>query len=354
MASTLLTTPPLSGLDVADGRVRLTLVEGVGRFSLSGQTVGASGVYVPLFAAQDPRTTFLSIVVDNKILRMGENSEFRERVEKISGGARFVWKSNFLQVTETFSFVPSVDSGVSTGVRISLSMKNISERDISVGARYLFNTYLGEPSLVHFRTPTLTQMPHELALSPADRTSWWLSPLAGDPNDFGLQVMLMGEGITVPDRVVFANWKRLSEASWGYEVASSRDFSDLPYSVNDSAVAHYYEPRPIPPKGEATITLVLGLYSKSGYRLATVVPVASSPQSNFKAGVQQSIAAAENAGNDAQTVRADLSAVDTILNEIDARIDSSGATPEDELSLIESALKELKSRAGRFTASAGR
>ncbi len=344
----LLAATPLSGLDVSDGRVRLTLIEGMGRFSISCQTAGSSGVYVPLLAAQDPRTTFLSIVFGNRIYRMGESSEFGEKAEKVPGGARFVWKSSFLQVTETFTFVPSQDSRASTGVRIDLALKNLSDRDTAAGARYLFDTYLGETSSVHFRTPALTQMTHELTLTPADKTAWWLSPIAGDPNEFGLQVMLTGTGITVPDRVVFANWKRLSDASWAYETSPARDFSLLPYSANDSAVAQYYEPRTIPRSGETTITLALGLYSKAGYGSVPAAQSSSAPKSDFVAGVQQSPIAAQNAGSDAQVARTDLSAVNAILNEIDAKIGSSQAASDDELGLIESALKDLGSRAGRF------
>jgi len=350
----LLAAAPLSGLDVADGRIRLTLHERIGRFSISCQTRGSSGVYVPLLAAQDPQTTILNIVVGNKVYRMGESSEFSEKAERVPGGARFVWKSSFLQVTETFTFIPSLDSSVSTGARIDLSMKNLSEHDIAAGARYLFDTYLGEPSSVHFRTPTLPQMTRELTLTPADKTPWWISPLAGDPDGFGLQVIMSGPGITVPDRVVFANWKRLSDTTWAYATSSARDFSLLPYSVNDSAVAQYYEPRPIPRSGESTITLVLGLYSKAGYGANSVATVASTPNPDFSAGVQQSLSAGQNASDDAQAVRADLSAVNTILNEIDTRIGSSGTVSEDELALIQSALKNLGSRAGRFAPASGK
>jgi hypothetical protein len=350
----LLAAAPLSGLDVADGRVRLTLYEGMGRFSISCQTRGSSGVYVPLLAAQDPRTTVLSIVVGNKLYRMGESSEFNEKSEKVPGGARFIWKSKFLQVTETFTFTPSLDSGVSTGVRIDLSMKNLSEQDITAGARYLFDTYLGEPGSVHFRTPSLAQTTRELTLTPAGKTPWWVSPIAGDPDGFGLQVMMSGDGITVPDRVVFANWKRLSDTSWAYETSSARDFSLLPYSVNDSAAAQYYLPRPIARSGEATITLVLGLYSKAGYGANSAVQKASAPNADFSVGIQQSLSAGQNAADDAHAVHADLSVVNTLLNEINARIEASGTASDDELALIESALKELGSRAGRFAPASGK
>jgi hypothetical protein len=344
---------PLPALDVADGRARLTLSEGIGRFVLSCQTRGSTGAYVPLLAAQDPRTTTLSIVVGNMIYRMGESSGFSEKAEKVPRGARFVWKSAFLQVTETFTFIAALDSDVSTGVRIDLSLRNLSEQDISVGARYLFDTYLGESGGTHFRTAALPQLSKELTLTPADKAAWWESPLAGDPDGFGLQVMTSGPGLTVPDRLVFANWKRLSDSNWAYDTSSARTFSLLPYSVNDSAAAQYYDPRPIPRSGEATLTLAMGLYSKAGYSVNSAAPAASAPSADFSTGVRDSLFAGRNAANDAQAVRADLAAVNAILNELDSKIGTSAAVSPDELALIESALKDLQGRAGRF-ASAGK
>ena len=268
----LFTALPLFALDVADGRTRLSLVEGIGRFILSCQTAGSTGAYVPLLASQDPRTSFLSIVVGNKVYRMGESSEFSEKAEKVPGGARFTWKSSFIQVTETFTFIPAADSNASTGVRVDLSLKNLSEQEITAGARYLFDTYLGESRGLHFRTSTLAQVSKELTITPADKATWWESPLGGDPDGFGFQVMLSGPGLTTPDRVVFANWKRLSDANWDFDTSAARSFSLLPYSVNDSAAAQYYDPRPIPRSGETTFTLAMGLFSKAGY---AAVPAAA-------------------------------------------------------------------------------
>jgi hypothetical protein len=350
----LLVVIPLSALDVADGRIRLSLTEGVGRFVLSCQTSGSTGVFVPLLASQDPRTTSLSIVVGNKIYRMGESSEFSEKAEKVTAGARFVWKSSFLQVTETFTFIAALDTNVSTGMRVDLSLKNLSEKDITAGARYLFDTYLGESRGLHFRTSTLPQVSKELTLTPADKAAWWESPLAGDPDGFGFQVMTSGAGLTVPDRVEFANWKRLSDANWSYDTSTARDFSLLPYSVNDSAAAQYYDPRPIPRSGELTITLLMGLFSKAGYSANTSAPAPSAPAADFSTGVKESLTAGRNAANDAQAARADLSAVNAILNELDSKVGAPAAVSEDELSLIESALKDLGSRAGRFVLVPGR
>jgi len=343
----------LSALDVSDGKIRISLLEGTGRFTMACQN--GSGVYVSLLATQDPRTSVLSVVYGNRIYRMGESSEFKETVEKVSGGARFVWRSTFLQVTETFTLIAPTGSTVSSGVRIDLSLRNLTDQEITAGARYLLDTYLGEPANVHFKTSTLAQVNRELTLTPGDKTAWWASPLANDKNQFGLQVMLGGPGITVPDRVVFANWKRLSDSSWAYDTSAARNFSLLPYSVNDSAVAQYYEARAIPRSCELIFTLVMGLVSPSGYTglTGTAAAPAPAPAADFSTSVLQSLAQGRTASDDAQAATADLASVNAILGEIDARMGSSVSMSDEELALIETALKDLQARSGRFGTAPG-
>lgn len=351
----LAAAPGASALDVSDGRIRLSLVEGTGRFTISALNSGGGGVYLPLLATQDPRTSVLSVVYGNKIYRMGESSEFKETVDKLPGGARFTWRSTFLQVTETFTLISPLDSSVRSGVRIDLSLRNLTEQEISVGARFLFDTYLGEPGNLHFKTSALALVNRELTLTPADKSTWWMSPLANDKNQFGLQVMMSGPGITVPDRVVFANWKRLSDASWAYDTSAARNFSLLPYSVNDSAVAQYYEARPVPRSADLTFTLALGIYSAAGYGGLSGVPAtaAPAPAADFSSSVRQSLDRGRNAADNAQAVRADLASVNAILGEIDAKMGSSASMSDEELALIETALKDLQARSGRFGTAAG-
>ncbi len=64
-----------------------------------------------MLVAQDPRTSALSIVVGNKVYRMGEGAEFAESIERTQTGARFIWKSSLLTVIEDFSFLSSVSIG---------------------------------------------------------------------------------------------------------------------------------------------------------------------------------------------------------------------------------------------------
>jgi hypothetical protein len=359
--------------ELTEGRVRLTLHEGIGRFSLAYLSNTREGAYTPLLVAQDPRTTMLSIVVGNKVYRMGEGSEFAESFEKTATGGRFVWKSSLLTVSEDFSFVSSSASSAADGVRIDLTIRNTSRQDLSVGARYLFDTYLGEASFLHFRTNMLTDVTKELALSGTALPLYWVSPLPNDAEELGLQVMTSGEGISVPDRIVFANWKRLSDASWSYTTSSARNFNLLPYSVNDSAVCQYYEPRMLARGTDMTLTLCLGKYNAAGFALrkpeapvvvAAVAPKAPEPAPAAPPAVEPppppppSAPPAEDTGlaeaaAAARATQEDLATVNTLLSRINGSIAAGAAVTAADIERLRAAIAELQSRSSKDTPSGG-
>jgi len=349
-------------IDLTEGRLRVTLYDGIGRFSIAYLSNTRESAYSPLLVAQDPRTSMLSIVVGNKVYRMGEGTEFAQSSEKTADGARFLWKSSLLTITESFSFVSSSASNPADGVRIDLTIRNTSRQDLNVGARYLLDTYLGEASFVHFRTNSLTDVTKELALSGSALPLYWVSPLPNDPEELGLQVMTSGEGITVPDRVVFANWKRLSDASWSYTVSAARNFNLLPYSVNDSAVCQYYEPRTVTRGSELTLTLCLGKFNAAGFALRQPAPAAApvvaaaapapapAPAEPAPAQPTQSEAAAAAA----QAARAELATVNALIAQIDGSIAAGGAVLQADVERFRAAIGELKSRASKYPATSGK
>ena len=356
-------------LDLTEGRLRLTLHDGIGRFSIAYLSNTRESAYTPLLVAQDPRTSMLSIVVGNKVYRMGEGSEFAESSEKTETGARFVWKSSLLTVSEDFSFLSSSASSAADGVRIDLTIRNTSRQDLSVGARYLFDTYLGEASFMHFRTNALADVTRELALSGTALPLYWVSPLPTDAEELGLQVMTSGEGISVPDRIVFANWKRLSDASWSYTTSSARNFNLLPYSVNDSAVCQYYEPRTLARGTEMTLTLCLGKYAAAGFALRKPEPAAVSavaaaapkapepvpeaPEPAPKAPEPTAGSAQSDAAAAAQAARTDLATVNALLSRIDGSITAGAAVTPPDIERLRATLAELRSRSSKYTASSG-
>jgi hypothetical protein len=293
---------------------------------------------VSLLSPQDPRTTTLSVVLDANIFRIGDSAGFAQTVEKTQTGASFTWTSDFVTITEAFSFITSTGSISADGIRIDITLKNTSRQDYTAGIRYLFDTWLGESGPSPFFTDSQPSINHETTLSGNSLPRYWVSPRPGDREQLGLQCMVKEDGVTKPDKIVFANWKRLSDAAWSYSTSSIRDFSLLPYSKNDSAVAQYYDPRPLAQGRQFTVTIVLGKYNPAG------LPADATVAGDFSQALQKSLAAGRSA-TAAGSLKADLSTVNIILSRVNAALAPGGAISDNDISLMESAISDLKARA---------
>ncbi|RPJ05622.1 MAG: hypothetical protein EHM28_11705, partial [Spirochaetaceae bacterium] len=136
---------PAIGLDIESGNMKISLYEN-GRFNIFCRLEGGNSEYTPLLATRDISTSALSVVIGNKIYRMGESGDFRQQIEKTEFGAQFIWTSTRVKITENLSII-------SDGwVKITFVIQNNSEEDLFLGAAWLFDTQLGEAQALQFLT----------------------------------------------------------------------------------------------------------------------------------------------------------------------------------------------------------
>ena len=246
------------GLEVEEGRMRLVIHEETGRFSLYYLQDTRTDRYIPLILAQDPRTSVLSLYDEGRVYRLGESPIYSVEASALAGGAaaELRFQTATVSVIQRFSFVHSEQAEQSNAVRLDLILQNTSDQPRELGLRLLLDTYLGESSNIHFSTRGTQRITRETELGPQAAVDYWTSP-AQSTDSIGLRYFIDGPQISSPNRVVFANWKRLNEAAWEYEVNSSRNFNLLPYSINDSAAAVYYGPTVLPRRSEEVYTTVL-------------------------------------------------------------------------------------------------
>lgn len=330
----------LFSLEIADGRMKVVFHESTGRFSVYYLDDATLNKFVPMFLDKDPRTTTLNVLVGNKVYTMGSSATFKQTVEKNSDGASYIWTSPSLIVTQRISFIKSKGAILTDGIKINISMNNVSDSDLYVGIRYLFDTVMGEEGKTHFKTDTLTKVANETDYT-VRMPKFWVSP-SSETATPGLQVMTSGYGITVPDRVVFANWSRLNDSSWTFTSKTSRNFNYLPYSINDSAVCHFYNPQNIISGGIAEVVLVMGSYVNDGYSLE--VQNVSSDVSD----IYEQVVSTDTEGDEVLSVKKDLAAVSDLLKEIDLMLASEEEVSEEELNLIREILLNLKQRKTKY------
>jgi hypothetical protein len=342
-------------LEIDEGRVRLILHEGIGRFSLYTRSGSTQDTEIPLFVDQDPRTSGISLVVNEKIYKLGDTPDFSEKIEKatMSGLPRFEWESRTLKVVQEFSLVSSPTSAEAEGVRMSIQITNLSRSKLSVGLRMCLDTYLGEENLSHFRSDRHQDIRNELTVSKADMIRYWQSPSSKSPQEIGLMCITSGADITSPDKIVFANWKRLSDASWDYKTSSNRNFNLMPYSINDSAVCMYFNPVTITPRDSREIVLVLANVTLSDYgvekQVAASVPTPSEPPvDTLQALVDRVRADAGSGVYDLAALRRELVNLNDLLDEIERRLSSEEDINDQDLRLMEEILSAIKDRSERY------
>ena len=324
-------------LEIVEGRIKLVLHEGIGRFSLFYLSNTATQEYLSFFLDQDPRTSTLRLLVGNKIIRLGEDTDFRESIYETSDGAGFVWTSTTMEVRENFSFISSPGSPLIDGVKITLTLKNISGRDLEVGARFLFDTYLGEAVNIHFTSSETEKIVNEETIYKQNMVDYWVSPASGDTKNNGLLVITEANDVTTPDTIVFANWKRLNDASWDYTTSASRNFNSLPYSINDSAVCQIYEPVNIGAGDAREIVFLMGNNSPKGFTI---------DQTDDKEEITEILEKASHTSDIADSslaVTADLNTLNDLISKINEKLENDTVTDQ-ELAIIEQVVEEMKKK----------
>ena len=259
-------------LELKDGRIKLVVDDRSGRFALYYLVDAAKGSYQPLMYDQETRTSYLTLYLDQRAYKLGESADFKVTVAREGDGIRVSYRSSHCAISQTFSIVASA-GGTKDSLRISFSLENVSEKDLSIGLRMLLDTWLGEKSGAHFSTQSAGPVSTELTLSGSYTDSWVRSP-----GDSGATFQLtLADPTTRPDRVILANWKRLNDSPWSMETSPSRTFTLLPYSINDSAMAVFWDPVTVRKGSTRSLDVVLGNQSDP---VAASVAATSAPLSS--------------------------------------------------------------------------
>lgn len=322
--------------EIREGRVKLELLNRYGRFSLSYLDDLQSDRYSSFLLDDDPRTSHFNVLVDNKVYRLGESYQFEQKVESSGDNPVYLWQSSFLSVRMEFDFVASRKAALPDGLIISTTLTNLAQNSKSVGLKVLFDTWLGENVKNHFYTENDYGIDAEIDYQGRMPVYWVSGP---EESPTRLQVMLRGQGVTEPDRLLFANWKRLDDASWEFDSSRGRSFSMLPYSRNDSAVCHYYNPLVLEPGEERTVVIIMGQYSPEGY---SAVDEAEDDLSElYSRTAEQSV----NAETDDKTaIRQELLSVEDYLAKIERILEAGGDITDDELATLTEIMKSLEAR----------
>jgi len=231
----------LEANETIDGYIKMLINEKTGRFSLSFLTDTEKTKYTDLFYGSG-KTSFFDININGVSYRLGESRVFTTTVESENDEPVVIYDSDLLSVKLSFTPIKTISSPNANGIRITIKIMNKGEDEPDVGLRMVLDTSLGEGRK---KTPFVTENYHilkEKIIKSSTDEKYWISR--------GKDIALMGSindpfdnTSKKPDYLHFANWKKLSDVPWKAKYHQGRSFNNLPYSVGDSAVSYYWEPR---------------------------------------------------------------------------------------------------------------
>jgi hypothetical protein len=335
--------PSIRAADFTNGHIRLNLNAETGRFSLYCLTSSSPLKFEPLFAHRDPRTSLLTVYYNKKAYKLGENNNFKIRLENNELAPALIFESSFLRVTEHFEFIKTGGASLSNGVKVTFIVENTGSRRADAGLRFLLDTNLGEGRPGAPLLTDIKPLNGEITFDSLSPDKWWTS----GNDSLSLMGSLGPEAGDKPDLVHVANWKRLNDAPWKLRYSRGRNFSHS-NNTGDSAVAYYFDPREIQPRESFSVSLLLAANDPSGfivYNMMTTLepPVVERdpfPADPFPASVLP------GGSSYVSSLQADMNTLKDLLARIDHSINSDFQISDEELLRMEEEIARLRSRYG--------
>lgn len=156
-----------------------------------------------------------------------------------------------VEAVQTLTIIRSSTTGLLDTARIEYKLTNVGQRTHNVGLRLMLDTMLGANDGAPFRVGELAIVSDTSFSGDQIPDFWQAFDSLQDPK-VTAQGTFRGGDVTTPDRVYFTNWGAVADGPWDFDFQPGRDFTRLGEFELDSALALYWDPRPLAP-GESRV-----------------------------------------------------------------------------------------------------
>ncbi|UQZ83223.1 Endo-1,4-beta-xylanase A precursor [Paenibacillus konkukensis] len=282
--------------------IKITVDNATGRYGIrtvEGQTIRKKDDNVNmLFQGDDPETSFTTFRIDGTDYIFGNPYKFGAaffseitppRIVENSNGTKqieTVWTIKGVAIKQIIMLYSDKSDKKNVGnVNIRYEVLNNSGAQVQLGSRMLLDTMVGGNDGPQFQIGTAYQVPltverklvhdpeNDPGISEEDRPLYKLPPywIMRDKLDLtnpqATNVMAYGfnnfaeKNINIVDEMIVGHWNGLANTKWDYTPNPNLDFTrdTNDYGTADSAVAFYWQPKPLANQAVQTFETVYGL-----------------------------------------------------------------------------------------------
>lgn len=206
-------------------------------------------------------TSFTTIRIDERNYKFGsKKGVFIKTMHKYRNSLRSIWKIRDIEITQDLKLMDGPTSGNQDMVEIKYHIKNNDAKDHNVGLRIMLDTYLGEEDGAPFRIPNKGPIVTETMLKGESIPTFWYAYDSLVDAKVRAQGIIKKKGVLFPDRVIWTSWSRF-EKLWDFPIEKDRSFGRSGLGPRDSAMALYWDTKPMHPGEFFQAQTYYGLYN---------------------------------------------------------------------------------------------
>jgi len=296
----------------------------------------------PLLFNDVPPTTYFRFYQDNMRLPFGEGggiyySEINIKNNKIY----YYWKDDKIKISTEYLLFASEKDALFDSLEVALKTENLTKDTTLLNFFLCIDTYLGEKSDNHFILPgnlTINKESEKYkSYLPSSITS------SGENNMYGVNILFNLQDKVKPDRVFFANWKRIDNSIGLFKTKEDRNFSLEPYSIDDSAVFIEYRNQELSySKQKSEYKFLFSLNSEFKY------DILKEEEPKINAKDQSKIVEFDKSPKQKETsldlTNLSLSDLLKLLDEINKKLDSGESITQGDIDYADQILNEIEKR----------
>ncbi|MHB0939006.1 MAG: cohesin domain-containing protein [Armatimonadota bacterium] len=246
----------------------------IGRFSI--KTTGgdpsrpASKDQHLIFGANAPWTSYTTVLVDGEKYvfggatqrRAGQGAKYGRQVAtpaRTANGISTTYQVSDIHVTQELSFARGTSTRMLDTVGITYRLTNTGSETRKVGLRLMLDTMCGSNDGAPIRAGGSDAVTHATLLNGKDVPDYWQAfDSLANPTVVS-QGSLRGKELTVPSKVLFADWGSLADEPWEPALAPGQGFIRKNEADPDTASALFWGPEAVEPEQSITYTTYYGI-----------------------------------------------------------------------------------------------
>ena len=236
------------------GKLQIKIKSGIGSYTIAALNEKDKPVPV-LSTANEYVTNAFYLKTNRKIYNLVTDNNVKSSARQTTDGAVINYEiPSVAQISVYFSCFASQKKKEADMIKVTATIKNISNRNDDFSFKALLDTVLGEAAAFHFYTWEDIPVKNEVLYRTLQNQKWFVSK-----NIYGaMQLFFTGAEATPPELVALANYSTFEKNSWEPDMLNYRVF-DTVLSYNNSGVCAIWKPMKLAPTESGKIVFYMAL-----------------------------------------------------------------------------------------------